>query len=651
MMQYLIRTMCDVRRATFLGHVRCMYMLFIVCLGVQAGAFGQPVHPALSPERPAQGVYTLLAPLQNQEVPRIGLYDAERTASRSDAARRVVDATVTQWEWLLMGLNLPYRMVTDKHLSKGIPDDIDVLILPIADELSGKQQKTLRRFITYGGGLLAAGPVGAYEDDDQHTDTDFFNDLFSATYAPDLPNASGGLLQTLPGGHPLTRGLPMGYRLNVTTADTIGGAFALTSTGIGEFQRYQNASDERDLPEDLTLLLYGEREQGRYAWFGFTPPQVSEKPDQQAVYQGLVINALAYVAQVPAVAVRPWPNGHQSATVFAGFPLVGTDYRYGLSMTHMLDVMEAEAFPATFFLTSDEARLFPGLLKRLHQHGEAALSADTDALLYGQPLTEQRQRLDRGRMDIQTPAQPIRGLFPPASLLDEYTVQAMQESRFTYILESPPLTSAAPLLYPVSTNNRIQRGYLAAATGRTPTMGRPADHRLALPITGRDDYALLNQSNHPNPTADLYTAYEADFNQLHAMQGLYVLPFHPEIQALTPVRARVLEQVAAHARKNNSWVATAGEVADWWRQRTQVEVQITERQDTHLTLRITNHGAAPIEGLGLDLYTQETLTRIATTRGDVMRQHTPDPNVIYLAMPPAFPGHTLLTVYFDTTRQ
>ena len=127
---------------------------------------------------------------------------------------------------------------------------------------------------------------------------------------------------------------------------------------------------------------------------GFNPQDVSLDTQQQAVYQGLVLNSMAHVARVPALSLRRWPHGFTSASSFAVLPTLGYQpYSYRLGMDLVLNAMERAKVKGTYFIVTDRADDHPDIIDRIVEQGELALTSDTDAMLAKQPKDLQYNRI------------------------------------------------------------------------------------------------------------------------------------------------------------------------------------------------------------------------------------------------------------------
>ncbi len=289
-------------------------MLFV--LGPHWQATAQAVHPDVYLNQTSSATFTRLDALRESEQAQIGLFYASGTARLNPLLKPVVDETVRLWEHFLVGMNLPYVVLEDSSLARNLNAGVRLLILPNAEVLAERDQDALRKYLQAGGGLIASGRVGFLDDRGVLQNDRFFKEIFGAEPSIDLPDSLNGLLQTIKGGHPPTNGIAPGYQLNIKRPSLGTAVIPLESTSLGPLVTY-NRMDVRLVEQALhasTLLLRGTYGEGRFVWMGFNPQDVSLDEEQQAAYQGLVLNAMAHVAHVPMLSVRRWPHGFTSAT-------------------------------------------------------------------------------------------------------------------------------------------------------------------------------------------------------------------------------------------------------------------------------------------------------------------------------------------------
>jgi hypothetical protein len=89
----------------------------------------------------------------------------------------------------------------------------------------------------------------------------------------------------------------------------------------------------------------------------------------------------------------------------------------------------------------------------------------------------------------------------------------------------------------------------------------------------------------------------ADMRRARDVNGLYVLSYHSQLFA-RPEYVGVVAELARDLLADSSvWLATANEVADWWRRRSLLETQVVAASDDHIAVRIRNRGDRPLENV------------------------------------------------------
>jgi hypothetical protein len=91
-----------------------------------------------------------------------------------------------------------------------------------------------------------------------------------------------------------------------------------------------------------------------------------------------------------------------------------------------------------------------------------------------------------------------------------------------------------------------------------------------------------------------------DFRRTRALGGLYLLSYHSQLLArpeLVPALARLARSIVADSAV---WVTTAGDVAAWWRARSQLVVTAQERVASRgarfIDVRVTNRSPMAVNG-------------------------------------------------------
>ena len=297
------------------GHPAWRLVLVVVLVGALAGAMpglapAQGVHPDVLLTRPSAELANALGWMTEARTPPVGVLAPMRSSDPVVAAsREVADRAVRGWEYLLLGLDIPYRILEDSSLTDAALSGMRLLVLPASESLSPAHRDAVKRFMERGGGVIASGPTGAATALGVEADDAFMQEVFGLRLAGVLPDTINGVDVTLQGGHPVTAGLPDGYRFNVGRAPGVTLAVPLRGESLGTTQSYAGEL----LADDPTLLAYGQYGNGAFLWLGFSGTDVSHDTESQHVFQRLIVNAIACLTETPTVALRAWPNGARSA--------------------------------------------------------------------------------------------------------------------------------------------------------------------------------------------------------------------------------------------------------------------------------------------------------------------------------------------------
>ena len=300
----------------------------------------------------------------------------------------------------------------------------------------------------------------------------------------------------------------------------------------------------------------------RVVYFGFEPRDVATDPWHRQVLRVLTRNAAAWVAGQPVATVLPWPKGYRSAAVIA------QDVEASFANArHALDSLEAVGVRSTFFVTSNLAREHRRLTRAMLVAGEVGTHSENHSLLGGTPFERQLERLEITRRDLGDMLdQDVRGLRPPEEQFDVETMRAWLAAGGAYLLGANDTRCAAPELL------RLK-----------------GDTLVLLPRAFADDFAAAGPEYRRAPQL-VAGIMRADIRRAKDVNGLYVLSYHSQLLA-RPEYVGVVAQLARDLATDSSvWVATANEVADWWRRRSLIETQVVATSQAYLDVRVRNRG-------------------------------------------------------------
>ncbi|NNE70685.1 MAG: polysaccharide deacetylase family protein [Rhodothermales bacterium] len=573
--------------------VRLLALALVFALGLPLSAGAQAVDATLTLAKPSPGVSHTVGGLWDSDEPRVALMVSDQARGLSTLETSRVRDAVYYWEVFLLGLQVPYMTVSDSEVAKDLSHkDYDLLIMPSSDALSGRQRKSILRFVDRGGSVIATGSMGRYDERGRDADNSFFAELVGAELVTRIPDQPFGLLHSVDAATPVGQGVPPGFRLNLAAIPQLTAARPVTGMALGTPYSYSGRDDR--LMADLTLMMFNRVGDGAVLWTRFGPQDVSRERTHQAAYQRMMANAMAHLTGARSVSVRPWPELARSAVAVAALPTVGmAPLSYMSGWEEFLSLLQTHRVPATFFVTTDEALGFPDLVATMGQLGEVAIAAESDNVLLGQPLEVQAGRIARASGSL---GGTQVGLYPPGGYHDGNTLRAAVEGGYNYVL-LPNGQSLAPTA--VRWWEDVDYRALQASATEQVDLAFLRSRRRQAREPQREAVA-------PNPAILMpldpgVTDFVTRFHEVERAGGVYILPFHPESERAGSARTGELREVIGLAQERGTWMATVNEVLRWWTLRNAVSVDVVESEGDRFSIELNNQSREAVSGLTLEL--------------------------------------------------
>ena len=587
----------------------------ILCSTLSHFVYAQPLHPAIELDRPSPFSSSLLQQLRSEGTPRVGVYHSRNSEHIGLPEQTAVRESITSWEYLLLGLEIPYIIVEDSILVQTELDQLELLIVPHAVSMSDQQVEAILEFIKNGGGMMASGGIARFDEHGNERDEVFFEEFIGLSPLVEFSGSTSGLFQKVYGDHPVVRGLPLGYNLSVSCSSVCTVVNQDTEHSIGEVLYYGDVWPSIDWNSSGSLISTNSYGNGRVVWFGFSPIDMASDLAEQKIYQTLVLNAMSYLLDVAAVSVKAWPNGYQSASALVQLPpYIYSPFSYRESTILLLQALEESQSNTTFFLVSQHAKEHPDILSRMHSIGEIGLVADTERPLEGQPLELQSNRLSMAKAYLEERgSQMIKGVYPPELLYDANTLRALIDLDMNYVVsgvqgfwEPEFVQWETELDYRdslVTAKRYVNRDSL---TYKEKQISRKQLLQFYPSLYSYELNELLIsdpvRSNDSTLKKRWLSELKRAFGQMHEAGGLFLFTFAPEIMGLSLQRASVLEEFSLYLNTQASWRATLSEIATWWMQREAVSVELERIPDNQLEITLENSSTQIINGISLDVY-------------------------------------------------
>jgi hypothetical protein len=288
----------------------------------------------------------------------------------------------------------------------------------------------------------------------------------------------------------------------------------------------------------------------------------------------LISDTLQWLRREPAIIQGAWPNGKRAAQVIA----MDTEEGFA-NAAAFASLMKSIDYRSTFYVTTSVGKLFPQVLAPLARDFELGYLGDTYASFKGQAPAVQEQRLRAMQSELSSvlpEPKGITGFRAPSEGYDATTEMLLQKVGIRHHAAGPQSSSARlPLL--------------------VKTEGvKSTDSLVVLPRTQRSDINLYQEKLTAEQTTK---ALIDDFDLALDTGSLGLLSVHSRNFATDSVMAAAMPGFLAHLKERRAlvWLASAGQVADWWRERERFKLtpRITGKR---IEFDITITGQQPFNG-------------------------------------------------------
>lgn len=445
------------------------------------------------------------------------------------------------------------RRVTVRELRK--PEQLaelggGVLILPSAVALNEEERYELAAFRARGGGVLATWASGARNGKGDWQGWQFLESL-GVQMVGEMPTAAEAGHLVINGESPVSHTLPAGYRFGLTK--TVEPLLRIRGEKIAaRFMNWSRIADADRHDEGAIVFSETKPSLGRSAVFAFSESVWEARP---FVLHQLIDDTIQWLRRDPAFVRAAWPGGMRAAQVIE----MDTEDAFPNALV-FARMMKEMNYRATFYVLTSMGRRYPDVLQALHRDFEVGYHADVHDSFKGQPAARQQQRMDSMRSDMAAVIPDLAGITgfrAPTEGYDDTTERLLQGLGIRHHAADPSRSEARLPLF-------------AKMDGV-----KPEDALIVLPRTQRDDINLANQNLDVEQTGQALIAdfeLAVDHGAL-ALLSVHTQNFHPD-GVLARAFPTLLERV--RQRREHVWLASAGEVADWWRARERFRVSVSK---------------------------------------------------------------------------
>jgi peptidoglycan/xylan/chitin deacetylase (PgdA/CDA1 family) len=497
------------------------------------------------------------------------LYESEATRSYLSGLGGNYENLLKPWRDLLSQKKRAYKILSKPNQLTSLREN-GVLVLPSAVALSDAEKTAILAFRDKGGGVLATWAAGTRNERGDWLGWQFLNAL-GATVISEYPNDSDARQLILNGESPVSHTHPAGQRiwLNKTTEPML----RLKSERIaGRLMNWARIPDEARRDEGAIVYSEVYPSGGRSVVFAFAESVWAEQPLLTGVY---IDDTLKWLLHEPVIIKSAWPEGKRAAQVIE----MDTEEGFANALNFNA-MMKAAGLRPTYYILTSVAKQFPEVLSQLAKDGEIAYHGDIHISFKGQPAATQERRLATMRSELLAAlpsARNANGFRAPTEGYDAQTERLLVQLGIRHHAADPQRSEGRLPLFAQVPGSDIQNDL------------------VVLPRTQRDD---INIGGLGLSATGLSQVLIDDFDHALHSGALGFLSVHSQNFDGSSPLAKAFTTFLSHIQKSQAqmWFATAGQVAQWWRDRERVKLESTFN-GSRLELNITVTGDMPVENL------------------------------------------------------
>ena len=531
-----------------------IYLAAMKTIGWQVSAFD------------ANGLLTYAAPMQGN----VTLYASSNTETYFKGIGGNYETLLVPWRNYFSNRKLDFKEI--KNVAELRKQKTGVLILPSALSLSAEERTEIQAYRDKGGSILSTWATGTRNGKGEWEGWQLLESM-GVKMLGEIPVTEDARNLTLTGESPVSHTLPAGKRIWMDkTSEPL-----LRVKGemvAARFMDYARIVDDTRRGEGAVVYSEPKDSLNRTAYFAFAESSWESHP--LATYD-LIDDTIQWLKREPAVVRASWPNGKVAAEVIEmdteqGFP----------NALPFAEMMQALDYRATFYVLTSVGKLFPNVLTMLARDFEVGYHADVHDSFKGQPASVQEQRIQNMKTEMASVVPDISrmtGFRAPIEGYDATTEMLLQKAGIRHHTADPARTD-----------------------GRLPLFAKLEDVKtedalVVLPRTQRDDINLIKQNLSVEQTQ---TELIDDFDLAVDTGALGLLSVHSQNFAQDSTLIKALPGFLEHlkTRRTKIWLASAGQVADWWRERERFKLSYGN-SGKRLEFNVTITGNMPLSGVTL----------------------------------------------------
>lgn len=459
---------------------------------------------------------------------------------------------VQVWSVFLRKYRIPFQVIT--AVDKLETTSSGVLVLPSSIALSDREKQAIMSYRARGGSVLSSWKTAERAENGSDIGYSFMEKAFDVkvvgTTEADLKDDF-----LLPhGDSPISHHLPAGTRVWL---ERVKGLHPLRLEGGQIAAQIKDWSRTPVFGKTTSTVVFDERLQApgrpsRSVVFGY-PEQLWLSADPRQL-EAIAYNAVIWLLRQPAAYITAWPFPYRSAFVMA------VDMTGAVSDTDLAyaKLLEEAGGRGTYYVLNETMSKSASKVNRLKAAGhEVAFLGDRYLDFRGQSEETQKRRIDSMRKVAKDSGVEIAadaGFHAPMDSYDKTTKKLLMAGNFGHLLAAADASEARlPFFAP-------------AQDGMGLTSGTKA-----LIVLPRTQSSPEDSVDNCRPEVGL----KPFFNELYLsekMAGLSVVSLSGKSDLTDAQSAEIFSYLKT--RRERVWMATAGQVADWWRERERVNVRL-----------------------------------------------------------------------------
>jgi hypothetical protein len=450
------------------------------------------------------------------------------------------------WEEFLKKYQINYKLAAGvsqiEQLNSGL------LILPSLVALSFRERQAVIDFRARGGSVLSTWLTGVRDEKGAWLGFDFMRKAFDTKVVGDTSADKDDNFLMPNGDNPVTNHLQAGHRVWLERAR---GWYPLRLSGRHAGAHIMDWSRTFTPEKSTAVITYNERPisamySSRNVVLGY-PERLWQSANPEHL-EAIAYNAVTWLLRLPSAYKAAWPAPYSSAMMLA----VDAAEVVADADMKVASLFEEIGAKATIYTLSDNLPKSAKYFKELQNRGhELAFMGDTFMGFKNQSLVAQKARFEKMRQTMSTAGialGPNPGFHAPTESYDKNTEFLLEQDGFGHFIATMEATeSRLPFMLPSS-------------------VSKPAT--VVLPRTQRGPEDATEEGD----VDDGLKSFLAELKLAKSMGGLSVLRM--PTQSLLPLEDWQKVADGIKELSQNMWMATASQIAQFWRERERVRVQI-----------------------------------------------------------------------------